>query len=710
MLKRMLQGGGLGLLAAGIVLGLWRAGALHRVEFPAWDWRVGLFAPHTPPSPHVKLILVDQASLDWGKNENGWVWPWPRTVYSAVLDFCKRGGAKAVAFDMLYTEPSSYGVDDDTALGEAVRRTPGFVGALFLSSQSGETTNWPGGELPIATSFLGLNEWLGRGPSEQVVMPRAALPIPEMATNATLLANVSEQPDADGVFRRASQFRVFDGKAVPSLGLAAYLAAEKTAGRAPPLELKAGWLRIGERELPIDGRGRAVLHFCGKNGAHDSYSAAAVIQSELRLQAGEKPVLDPAVFTNAYVFFGLSAPGLHDVHPTPVSRAAPGVEIHATSLDNLLRRLAFREVPAAGVVLATLLLGLLSGAVVSLSRKASQSVLAFAVLLPVPVLAALVAYHLGWWWPMVATEGAVAAALVGGVVLNYATEGRQKAFLKRAFKHYLGADVIDQIIADPGRLQLGGEKRDLTIFFSDIQKFSSFSEKLDAETLTLLLNEYLTDMTDIILAEGGYLDKYIGDAIVAFWNAPVDQPDHAVRAVRSLLRCHRMLAERREHYQRKTGVVIKARIGMNTGEVTVGNMGSRDRFNYTVLGDAANLASRLEGANKVFGTYNMVSETTWALTQGQFLGRELGRIRVVGRQQPVRVYEVLGLAADPAPGFLADYEAGLRLCLAGQWQQALELFERHPGDPPSVVYAAQCRKHLSAASQTWDGIWSLTEK
>jgi adenylate cyclase len=169
-----------------------------------------------------------------------------------------------------------------------------------------------------------------------------------------------------------------------------------------------------------------------------------------------------------------------------------------------------------------------------------------------------------------------------------------------------------------------------------------------------------------------------------------------------------MLVERRAHYQRKTGVVLKARIGMNTGDVTVGNMGSRDRFNYTVLGDAANLASRLEGANKVFGTYNMISETTWLQTQGQFLGRELGRIRVVGREQPVRVYEILGFAGEPVPGFLPDFEAGLRLCLAGHWQEALERFERHPEDPPSLTYAARCRKYLP--SQIWDGIWSLTEK
>jgi adenylate cyclase len=710
MLKRLLQGGVLGLLAAAVVLGLWHAGVLHSVEFPFWDWRVQFFAPHTPPAAQVKIILVDQASLDWGQKVNGWVWPWPRTVYTAVLDFCKRGGAKAVAFDMLYTEPSSYGVGDDQALSDAIRRTPGFVGAMFLSSQSGKTTNWPSDNLPIVTSFHGLNEWLGRDPSEQVVMPRATMPIPEVATNAALLANVSEQPDPGGVFRRASLFRVFDGKAVPSLGLAAYLAAEKTAGRTPPLQLVLGWLQIGEHHVPIDDRGRVLLRFCGKNGAHESYSAAAVIQSELRLQNGEKPVLDPAVFTNAYVFFGLSAPGLHDVHPTPVNRAAPGVEIHATSLDNLLRRCSMREVPTASVVLTTLILGLLSGASVMLSRKARQTVLAFAVLLPVPVVLGFVAYHLGWWWPLVSTEGAVATALVGGVVLNYATEGRQKAFLKRAFKHYLGADVIEQIIADPTRLQLGGEKKDLTIFFSDIEKFSSFSEKLPSQTLTALLNEYLTDMTDIILEEGGYLDKYIGDAIVAFWNAPLSQPDHGVRAVRALLRCQRMLLERRAHYQQNTGVVVKARIGMNTGEVTVGNMGSRDRFNYTVLGDAANLASRLEGANKVFGTYNMISESTWLLTQGQFLGRELGQIRVVGRQKPVRVYEVLGLANEPPPAFLPDFEAGLKLCLAGQWQPALEHFERHPEDPPSAVYAAQCRKYLSGTSRTWDGIWSLTEK
>jgi adenylate cyclase len=172
-----------------------------------------------------------------------------------------------------------------------------------------------------------------------------------------------------------------------------------------------------------------------------------------------------------------------------------------------------------------------------------------------------------------AGETAVALALVGATIVNYATEGRQKAFIKSAFKQYLGAEVIEQLIADPGRLQLGGERRTLTLFFSDIEKFSSFSERLDPPTLTTLLNDFLSDMTDIILEEGGYLDKYIGDAIVAFWNAPLDQADHAVRAVRSAIRCQRRLAERRDEFFQRTGALVKMRVGINTGEVVVGKHG-----------------------------------------------------------------------------------------------------------------------------------------
>jgi adenylate cyclase len=710
MRKLVIASGGIGLIAAVIFLALWHGGLLEGLEGATWNWRVRAFAPRTPPHPQIKMILLDQATLAWGQKENGWSWPWPRTVYTPIIDFCKRGGAKTIAFDVLFTEPSSYEAADDQALGDAIKRTPGFIGAVFTTSQPGAGTNWPANAPRTGPEFVALDQWRTQNRARQVDVPQAVFPIPEVTTNATMLANVSEKADPDDLFRRATQFRVFQGKAVPSLGLASFLVAEQRAGRAVSVRFDHNSLQIGDRGIPIDDRGRAILRFCGKNGTHESFSAAAVIQSELRLQAGEKPTLDPAVFTNAYVFFAYSAPGLLDLHPSPINHAYPGVEIHATSLDNLLTNAFLKQPPASMVTGAVLLLGLLSGSLVSVCRKAWQSVLVFLVLLPIPVLAGFAAYPAGWWWPMVVAEGAVAAALTGGVLLSYATEGRQKAFLKRAFKHYLGAEVIDQIIADPSRLQLGGEKRELTIFFSDIEKFSTFSEKLDSRTLTHLLNEYLSDMTDIILEEGGYLDKYIGDAIVAFWNAPATQADHAVRACRTVLRCQRRLAERRQHYEKQTGVIIKARVGMHTGEVTVGNMGSRDRFNYTILGDAANLASRLEGANKAFGTYTLISETTWTQTNGQFIGRELGRLRVLGREQPVRVYEILGLAGESLPNFVADFEAGFKLCLEAKWSNALAHFELYPSDPPCVKYAAFCQSQLKNDARTWDGIWHLTEK
>ncbi|HPF99261.1 MAG TPA: adenylate/guanylate cyclase domain-containing protein [Kiritimatiellia bacterium] len=708
MIKKLLKGMCVGLAAAGILLGLWLAGRLDTLEYGTWSLRVRAFARPTIATPQIKVILLDQYSLDWGKSESSWSWPWPREVYGAVLDFLKRGGARSVAFDVLYTEPSVYLASDDEALGAGIGRGPPFVGAVFLGSKSGDAETWPEGLPSKAPVFQGLENWLASARTKDVVAPLAAFPIPEVATNVTLLGNVSDQPDEDGVFRRAAMFRVFDGTAVPSLGLAAWFAAAD--GEAAKVRIEKGWLWIGDTKVPIDDAGRAILHFVGKSGTHETFTAASVIQSELQLQSGEAPTVDPKVFKDAYVLFGFSAPGLMDLRPTPVSKVYPGVEIHATMLDNLLTRLFLRDTPVVVVILATLLLSMLGGIAVTLSRKAWQSVVWFAVFLPVPAALGFFLYGRGYWWPVVVDELAVAVALVGAVVVNYATEGRQKAFIKNAFKFYVGPEVIEQMISDPSRLKLGGEKRELTLFFSDIEKFSSFSERLDPETLTGLLNDYLSEMGDVIKQEGGYLDKYIGDAIVAFWNAPLPQADHAARACRAAIRCQRRLDEKRPEFEARTGAVVKTRIGLNTGEVTVGNMGSRDRFNYTVLGDAANLASRLEGANKAFGTYLMISESTWKQAAGEVIGRELGQLRVVGRKSAVRVYQVMGLRGEPLPAVVEPFERGLALCYAGKWAEALAVFETLPDDAASRTYAGRCRALVKDPEGTWDGIWNLTEK
>ncbi len=706
MPRKFIYGLLVGLGAALVAMGLWLTGGLDRWEYTTWSWRARLFAAPGPATAQIKLILLDQASLDWGARENGWAWPWPRQVYAPIVDFCVRGGAKVIAFDVIYSEPSAYDVADDEALGAAIAASGRFIAAAFLGRQTEQATNWPSFVPSAPLRVEGLDEWLRSPAAARLVMPGAAFPIPQVVTNARMVGNVKEVPDADGVFRRTALFRVFDGQAVPILGAAAFWAGAESG----PWRIGDGWL-VGDRlRAPIDGAGRTILRYRGRSGTHQAFGAAAVIQSELRLQAGEPPTIDPAVFKDKYVLFGFSAPGLKDFRPTPIARDYPGVEIHATILDNCLAGDFIRETPAGLAGLLILMLALISGVAVTESRRVWQNTAAFVVLLPLPLLLGFALYPAGYWLPVMAGETAVALALVGATIVNYATEGRQKAFIKSAFKQYLGAEVIEQLIADPGRLQLGGERRTLTLFFSDIEKFSSFSERLDPPTLTTLLNDFLSDMTDIILEEGGYLDKYIGDAIVAFWNAPLDQADHAVRAVRSAIRCQRRLAERRDEFFQRTGALVKMRVGINTGEVVVGNMGSRNRFNYTVLGDAANLASRLEGANKAFGTYVMVSEATWLLCKNRFPGRELGRLTVVGRKTPVRVYEPLGLEGEPLPSAMADYARALELCRAGKTADALRIFEGLPDDPPARKYADQCRMLLKSSDPVWDGIWNLTEK
>ncbi len=481
---------------------------------------------------------------------------------------------------------------------------------------------------------------------QRLTVPEATFPIPEIATSATLLGNVMDDPDRDGIFRRVDLFRVFDGRAIPSLGLAGYLAGGGPNGpgdRRPSIPCwrvlgsrADGWASAGRR-FPLDANQRAILRYRGPSQTHETYSAAAVIQSEMRFRegTGQPPVIaDPAVFKDSTVLFGFSAQGLMDLRPTPLSRVYPGVEIHATVVDNLLAGDFLRDVPPPFVVPAVMLLAVLSALTVVHSRKAWHSVLAFGAFLPIPAVMGLAAYEAGFWWPVVVQEGAVAVAMVGALGLNYATEGRQKAFYRHAFKHYLSPVVIDRLLDDPAQLKLGGERRELTIFFSDLHGFSSISERLDPQDLTALLNDYLSDMTDIILEEEGTVDKYEGDAIIAFWNAPLDQPDHALRACRAALRCQQRLQERSREFLERAGSPLRMRIGINTGIVVVGNMGSRRRFDYTVLGDAANLASRLEGANKAFGTGIMIAESTWVQTAGQIQGKGTRVAASGGSQDP----------------------------------------------------------------------------
>jgi len=699
----------MGLAGAILSITVWTQGWLKTWEDQTWDWRASVSAEPGPATDEIVVILLDQNSLDWAKNENGLSWPWPREVYSVILDHCRRAEAKALAFDVLFSEPSTYGVEDDKAFGRAIAAFGGFTGSVFLGRTAGDDTVWPG-VLPVT----GLNiekfaEWLAQADTAEMTFPRASLPILDLAKNAAVLANVNMTPDADGIYREIKLFGIFDKKPLPSLGMGIYLAAHPET----PVKIIPGEMAVGKRKIPIDRKGNVVLRYRGPSGTHRSFSAAAIIQSELRIRNGETPTIrDANTLKDKYVLFGFSAPGLFDLRSSPVDGVYPGVEIHATMLDNLLSGDFIKRAPIWMTLGTVMAMALACGVLASLFRRPVGNAAVSVGFLAAPVFICTAFYIKGIWLPMVVQELAVLLTITLGLGVNYTMEGRQKRFIKNAFKQYLSPAVIDQIIRHPERLKLGGERRTLSIFFSDIQGFTSISEGLDPEDLTLLLNDYLTAMTEIIHQEGGTVDKYEGDAIIAFWNAPLELPDHAVRVVTAALRCQKKLSEMGPAFINRIGRDMFTRIGINTGLAVVGNMGSHSRFDYTMLGDAVNLAARLEGANKQFGTATMISESTCALMNDRFPVRELARLTVVGRTTPVTVYEPMPEEQYEAKkAMLETFNKGLRLFYKGEFDAAAEDFSRiRKQDPAAAAYAEKCLEMQAHPPENWQGVWVMRFK
>jgi adenylate cyclase len=706
--RKVVQGSLVGLAGAILALALWLPGALEKFEARTWDLRAQLFARPGKARPDIALILLDQKSLEWGQKENGLSWPWPRELKAAVADFCRRGGAKALVIDVLYTEPSVYGVSDDESFGRAVSENGRVVGAMFPGD--GTQAHWPAEVPEPALQIAGLEQWIAEARPRRLAFTVASFPIPELSGAARVLANTNMASDSDKIYRRVPLFVTFEGRVVPSEALAAWLVGNP--GRHE-LSVRPGALTVDGRAIPIDSDGNAILRFRGPTKTHANYSMAAIVQAEQRIREGGTLTIDPAELRGKYVFLGYSAPGLFDLKPTPMPGAYPGVEINATMLDNLLSGDFMRAAPLAAGIILLLALCVGAGIAVSSLSRVGWSVPVYVLFLALAPGLGVAAYAAGYWLQMVVLELGAVVSLVGGSLVNYATEGRQKRFIKGAFKQYLSPAVIEQIIAHPERLKLGGERRELSIFFSDLQGFTTLSEALTPEDLTALLNEYLSAMTDIIQEEGGTIDKYEGDAIIAFWNAPLELADHAVRAVRAALRCQARLAEMRPGFRARVNKDLFMRIGMNSGPAVVGNMGSRTRFDYTMLGDAVNLAARLEGINKQFHTYTMASGATVERMAGAFPARELSRVAVVGRREPVTVYEPMMAEEFAARAkALAVFAEGLARYYAGSFEEAGRIFSSIAAeDPAAGAYAEKCAELAAAAPpEGWNGVWVMTTK
>lgn len=336
------------------------------------------------------------------------------------------------------------------------------------------------------------------------------------------------------------------------------------------------------------------------------------------------------------------------------------------------------------------------------------------------LLAALLAaaWRAGWVVDLWSVAASSLLALVGAAVWRYQTEGRQRRFIASAFGRYVSPKVVREILADPGRLALGGERREVTLFFSDLQGFTTISEGMSPPELVAFMNEYTTLMAEVITGQDGTIDKYIGDAVMAFWGAPVPQPDHARRALLAALECQERLRPFCEAVAARGGPELRTRIGVNSGECVVGNMGSRDRFDYTAIGDTVNQASRLEGLNKAYGTLILASETAWAAAAGVAFGRLVDRVRVKGKAQAVAIYEVLARAGSETPGqrrLAAGYAAAFAAYQERRFEEAAglagELLSGDPGDGPARTLLERARAFADAPPPgDWDGVWTHHSK
>jgi adenylate cyclase len=549
-------------------------------------------------------------------------------------------------------------------------------------------------------------------------------PLAPIAAAPALAGNVYQDVEHDGVMRRYAPIVRRGDRLYPSLALAAWVVGN------PDAELSADGqtLRLGELRVPLDGDGRFGIRFHGA-GVYRHLRAFEVLRSLALLDEGQPPSIPLDELKDKYIIVSASVQALRDFLDTPMSHEQEGAEVQATALDNLLHGgFVVRVSRWLDAAIALLLCVLTAVAMVAL-----WSVIARAALALLAVAAATAALIVGYWafaawrfdaasaWYGVATPAlGVGVSAFAALLVTSAAERRGRRFVQEALGKYTSPALVKELMAHPEYLSLEwGESREMSVYFSDIAGFTSFSEKLAPEQLVALLNDYLTSMTDLVLQHGGVVDKYIGDAVMAFWGAPLPEPQHAQKAVLCALAMRRKCDELRVRWQAEYGTEVHARAGVNSGRAVVGNMGSKHKYNYTVMGDMVNLASRLEGANKPYGTYLMISEFTLDRLGPDLVDvRELDFLAVKGKAQPVRVFEVLEEKGrtDPATLRAVDrYLDGLRRYRDRDFSGAIAAFKaalkEKPDDSPSLMYIDRCRHFIDHPPEDgWDGVWRMQEK
>jgi adenylate cyclase len=634
----------------------------------------------------VILVEIDQESLDFYQKNFNIPWPWPRSLYARAINFLVPAGVKAIGLDMIFSEPSPYGGEDEQ-LAAAIKKAGNVFMPLLFSNNGTAEVDLNRFALMADPDF----------PRQPVKKGAKSVPVPQLLAVLHGYGNAFFVPDHDSVFRRLQHFISCQGRVFPSFSLALALFADPK-------------LKIGQ--IPFSEDGGLNLKFYLRN-SFQRFSISELIQSQVLLEEGKPAAVRALDFKDKIVLIGATAPGLFDNRPSPLQAVGAGFELHATALTNFLARDFIRVLPAWLQWLLVLLAIAGLNALLFGIKNIYRQMLAAAAVILLALAGNFLLFKLGFDMNFLPLFLGLVLTTANDVYERYRRERRKKKFIQNAFKNYLSDSLLAEIMKNPQGLNLGGEKKLVTIFFSDLAGFTTLSEKLPPEEVVTILNTYLERMTTVIMANGGFVNKFEGDAVMAFWGAPLASSDQARKAMRAALCCQEELLDLNVDFEKNGLPRLGMRIGINSGEVIVGNIGSQKRFEYTVIGDAVNLASRLEGINKQYQTAVICGSLAGQMAAGELVLRRLDRVRVKGKKIPEEIFEVVaekGKAPAGLPERLAGFEKGLQLYFAGDFAAALDIFLAWADDPPSQIFAKRCSLLLDNPPAVWDGVWTFTEK
>ncbi len=700
---------------AALVLG--RLQFMRDMELTTLDYRFVKFPIPDEVASGIVLVDIDNSSLTYFMEQAGIQYPFPRSYYAIMTEMFSEVGVKAVLYDMLFYDPDlnreeTSAVQTDGQFAAAIRRNGRVsLGMEFLVDSTRKTPDISAFSVPVQVDDI----------SQTLQYTGALVPIDTLREAASSLGVTNIRTDGDGVVRHVQLLHEYRGSHYPSFPLAGWMIGEQQEGFAET----GSFVRAGGLDIPVNTSGDYLVNWYGQGGPDGVFNyvtISSVIQTAIAERYGGTPSLDPGIFEGKYVIVGASASGLKDLKPTPFTSdyAYPGMEIWATVLSNILQADFVQRTPGWLVFLHVLLISFVTVMVFTRFAMRYSTPLILVILGYVVFLPVLLWIGSRIWLPIATPTTGFLLSYVVIALTGFLVEGRSKMELRRVFTRYVHPDVIQNLMQHPDMIQLGGDEIWATVLFSDIYDFTSFSEGKSAPELVGYLNEYFTTLTGFVLDHHGLLDKYTGDGIMAIFGAPIHREDHAVLACQAALD-HRRYSEAQQSSGRELSPPekfhIHTRIGLNSGLIVAGNIGSERRTDYTAIGDDVNLAARLEGVNKVFRTQIIISESTYDLVRDAFICRELDMLRVKGKEEPVKIYELITSADQEAEmdfELIDQYHQGLEEYRLGNWERAMGIFgylaDGAHRDPVAKTMLERCLVLKDQQPEEWDGVFTLKTK